>query len=108
MSGFSATGGPMSAGGSCESLVIDTLLASPKPEVVALINPGDVLEVRLISTEQGTHVVAVVFQGQFAGGLASPAISRLRECIEGGTLYQARVTGKREALVRVRVTAVRQ
>ena len=59
-------------------------------------------------TAQGAQVVVVEFQGQLAGGLASPAISYLRECLEGGTLYQARVTGKREALVRVRVTAVRQ
>jgi|RifCSPlowO2_12_1023861.scaffolds.fasta_scaffold00681_11 hypothetical protein len=98
----------MFAGGSCESLVIDTLLASPQPEVVSLINPGDVLDVRLARSAGGEQVVEVAFHGQFAGGLASPAISRLRECIEGGTLYQARVTGKRDALVRVRVTAVWQ
>lgn len=108
MSGFSATGGPMSAGGSCESLVIDTLLASPQPAVVALINPGDVLDVRLTRTQSGEQVVEVVFHDQSAGGLASPAISRLRECMEAGMQYQARVTGKRDALVRVRVSAVRQ
>lgn len=108
MSGFDGMGGPISPGGSCESLVIDTMLASPRQTVVADLNPGDVLEVRLAETNTGERVVQVVFQGQLAGGLASPAISRLRECIEGGTQYHARVTGRRDALVRVRVTAVRQ
>ena len=108
MSGFDGTGGPISPGGSCESLVIDTLLASPRQEVVVDLSPGDVLKVRLAASSTGERVVEVVYQGQLAGGLASPAISRLRECIEGGTQYQARVTGKRDALVRVRVTAVRQ
>lgn len=108
MSGFDGTGGPISPGGSCESLVIDTLLASPKLLVIQGLSTGDMLDVRLGSTEAGERVVELVFLGQLAGGLASPAISRLRECIESGTQYQARVTGKRDALVRVRVTAVRQ
>jgi len=108
MSGFDGTGGPISPGGSCESLVIDTLLASPKLKVIEDVSTGDVLEVTLGSNDAGQKVVEVRFQGQLAGGLASPAISRLRECMEGGTRYQARVTGKRDALVRVRVTAVRQ
>ncbi|MDO8773415.1 MAG: hypothetical protein Q7K57_32845 [Burkholderiaceae bacterium] len=108
MSGFDGIGGPISPGGSCESLVIDTLLASPRQTVVANLSPGDVLDVRLAETSTGERVVEVVFRKQLAGGLASPAISRLRECIEGGTQYQARVTGKRDALVRVRVTAIRQ
>lgn len=108
MSGFDGIGGPISPGGSCESLVIDTLLASPRQIVVSDISPGDVLDVRLAETSTGERVVQVEFRGQLAGGLASPAISRLRECIDGGTQYQARVTGKRDALVRVRVTAVRQ
>lgn len=107
MSGFDGTGGPVSPGGSCESLVIDTLIASPKPLVIEHLNPGDVLDVRLATSAGGEAVVEVVFMGRPAGGLASPAISRLRECIEGGTLYSARVTAKRDALVRVRVTAVR-
>lgn len=107
MSGFDPTGGPISPGGSCETLVIDTLLASPRQSVIADISPGDVLEVKLAANNAGERAVEVMFQGQLAGGLASPAISRLRECIEAGTQYQARVTGKRDAMVRVRVTAVR-
>lgn len=107
MSGFDSTGGPISPGGSCESLVIDTLLASPRLAVVEHLNTGDMLDVRLAEISTGERVVQVMFHGSLAGGLASPAISRLRECIEGGTRYQARVTGKRDALVRVRVTAVR-
>lgn len=107
MSGFDVMGGPISPGGSCESLVIDTMLASPRQTVVTEISIGDVLDVILAETSTGERVVQVRFREQLAGGLASPAIGRLRECIEGGTQYQARVTGKRDALVRVRVTAVR-
>ena len=46
MSGSGGGGGgggaPM---GTCETLVIDTQLSSPKPSVIALINVGDLLEV---------------------------------------------------------------
>ena len=108
MSGFDGTGGPISPGGTCESLVIDTLLASPKQDVIHDLSIGNVLEVSLGANDVGQRVVEVRFNGRLAGGIASPAIVRLRECIEGGTQYQARVTGKREALVRVRVTVVRQ
>lgn len=108
MSGFDGMGGPISPGGSCESLAIDTLLASPRQAVVAGLSTGDILDVRLAEIGAGERVVQVVSQGQLAGGLASPAISRLRECIEGGTQYQARVTAIRDSLVRVRVTAIRQ
>jgi len=108
MSGFDGTGGPISPGSTCESLVIDTLLASPRQDVIGNFRIGDFLDVSLGNNDVGQRVVEVRFQGQLAGGLASPAVGRLRECLEGGTRYQARVTGKRDALVRVRVTAVRQ
>lgn len=109
MSGFSGSGG---GGGSwdepppsCEKLVIDTQLSSPKAEVIAGIRVGDVLDVTL-QPSGGATLVVVLSNGQIAGGLASPDLQRLRECIELGTNYQAVVTAINGAQVRVRVTAV--
>lgn len=88
----------------CESLVIDTQLSSPKEDVVARINEGDRLAVAL-QTLGGTAVVVVLHEGDIAGGLASPKIQRLRECIEQGVEYTATVISKNDGQVRVRVRA---
>lgn len=103
-SGGGGGGGFSTQSDSCETLVIDTQLSSPKPAVVALISVGDELEV---ATQQmgATTVVVALYQGQLAGGLASPEIQRLRECLAGGTQYVARVTAKNGGQVRVRVSA---
>lgn len=89
---------------SCDTLVINTQLSSPKPEVVQHISVGDELIVALQAGETTTVVVAL-FQGQVAGGLAAPEIGRLRTCLEGGTEYRASVTAKSDGQVRVRVSA---
>ncbi len=89
---------------SCESLVIDTQLSSPKQAVVERISVGDTL---IISTQNygGAAVVVAIYQGEVAGGLAAPEIGRLRTCIEDGTQYLAKVVAKNDGQVRVRVTA---
>ena len=51
-----------------------------------------------------TTVVVVLHNGQIVGALASPAVQRLRECLEAGNRYQAEVTAKNLGQVRVRVT----
>lgn len=89
---------------SCADLVIDTQLSSPKPEVVAGIQEGEMLEVKLDSAGNST-VVIVLSNEQLAGGLASPEVGRLRECIQKGTQYVAVVTGKNDGQVQVRVKA---
>lgn len=107
MSGSGGGGGgggaPM---GTCETLVIDTQLSSPKPSVIALINVGDLLEVTT-ETNGDTTTVVVKRDGAIAGGLASPLLQRLRQCIEDGTQYSAKVTAKKDGMVRVRVSAIR-
>lgn len=90
---------------SCEELVIDTQLSSPKDDVVEKIKLGDVLDVST-QTKSGTTVVVVLYKGKMAGGLASPLLARLRECLDKGTKYQAKVTSKTGGQVRVRVEAV--
>ena len=89
----------------CTTLVIDTQLSSPKPTVIAAVKIGDVLDVAL-QDMGGTSAVVVLRQGQVAGGLASPQVNRLRECIAQGHLYQASVMDVQGGQVRVRVVAV--
>ncbi|RDU98289.1 hypothetical protein [Trinickia dinghuensis] len=106
MSGAGGGGGFGAPTGTCETLVIDTQLSSPKPDVVATIEVGELLGVR-IETAGPTITVVVTKDGQIAGGLAVPLLQRLRQCIEDGTQYTARVTAKKDGLVRVRVSAIR-
>lgn len=107
MSGSGDGGGGFGAPmGTCETLVIDTQLSSPKASVIAFINIGDVLEVTT-ETNGDTTTVVVKRNGAIAGGLAAPLVQRLRQCIEDGTQYNAKVTAKKDALVRVRVSAIR-
>lgn len=110
MSGSSGGSGTGYGGGfdaspaSCETLIIESRLSSPKENVVAKFEEGDLLDVQL----QGHPEIVVVclYEGEVAGGVASPDVSKLRECIEGGTRYAARVLSKREGQVRIRITAI--
>jgi hypothetical protein len=88
----------------CDMLDISTQLSSPKAAVIAGIAVGDVLDVAL-QAGAGTAVV-VLHKGQLAGGLASPDVQRLRECLEGGTQYGALVREINGAQVKVRVRAI--
>jgi len=100
-------GGSFAAGGaqeiSCDRLSFETQLSSPKPEVVAGINVGDVLWVAI--EQQGSAQVVVIKHGnQVAGGITSPKMSRLLECIRQGTQYQATVLSKAGGQVAIRIS----
>ena len=107
---MSGSGGGGGGGGfdsppdNCAALVFDTQLSSPKQAVVATIQVGDEM---LVATQTvgGTTVVVVLHNGQVAGGLASPLVQRLRECMASGTQYAATVTAVNGGQVRVRVKA---
>lgn len=102
MSGSSGSGGGASGPEvSCDRLVINTMLASPRPGAVSTLYPGQFLEVELLGGS-----VVVLNGGELVGGLASPLVHRLRACIEEGTVYRARVMAKNEALVRLQVSPV--
>ncbi|MRV70626.1 hypothetical protein GJ700_02690 [Duganella sp. FT92W] len=89
----------------CSRLMISTQLSSPKPDVVAKLKASDELQVAL-DNQPGIKVVVALFNGQIAGGLASPETSRLRSCIEQGTNYNATVLDVTGGQVRVRVHPV--
>lgn len=108
MSGSSGGGGGGSfadTSTSCETLVIDTQLSSPNEDVIAEIDVSSVLPVESRQMS-GTTVVVVVHNSQIAGGLTAPQLPRLRECMNGGTDYEATVLSKSNGQVRVRVRPV--
>lgn len=100
--GNSGSGFPTTDASTCESLAFDTQLASPRPDVVDQINPGDVL---MIATHQQgtTTVVVALHSGEVAGGIASPRVNQLRECLAQGFEFFATVTTIDSGQVRVRV-----
>lgn len=101
MSGSSGSGGGASGPDvSCERLVINTMLASPRPNEVSTLYPGQVLEVQILGGS-----VVVLRNGVLVGGLASPLVYRLRACMEEGTSYRATIVAKNGALVRLQVSA---
>lgn len=104
-SGGGGTGGGFEPPSNCADLAFTTQLSSPKPLVVGRLKVNEVLEVATQVTN-GTTVVVVLHKGDVAGGLASPNLQRLRECIEGGTHFRARVVSLDSGQVRVRVEAV--
>lgn len=108
---MSGSGGGGGGGGSsdwevsCEALVIETQLSSPDAAVIAGVKVNDVLPVETRQMN-GTTSVVVVHQGQIAGGLATPELRRLRECLIAGTEYNAKVLSKSNGQVRVIVRPV--
>lgn len=105
-SGGSGYGGGFERSGvSCEDLVINTQLSSPQALVVARLTVGDMLDVQV--QQQGNIAVVVLLQNvQLAGGVASPEVQQLRECLQAGTVYEARVTSVSGAHIGVRISAV--
>lgn len=89
----------------CSTLVFSTQLSSPKPNVIVHLKPGEELDVAL-ETRPDVTVVVALFNGQVAGGLASPETARLRACIEQGTNYNATVLDITGGQVRVRIHPV--
>jgi len=104
-SGGGGGGGPDGPVLACEDLVIRAQIASPKAAVVSKLKVGDALDVE-VQTIGGTAVVMLLSRGKLAGGLAAPNLSRLRECIEGGTTYQATIAAISGAQINVTVEAL--
>lgn len=104
MSGSSITftGRGSSADTSCFTLELDTQLSSPKEDIVDRMQPGDALEV-VLHTTQTFSTVAVLWRGELAGGVASPEITSLQNCLREGVIYVATVMEKSGGEVRIRI-----
>lgn len=91
--------------GSCERLVIETQLSSPQPAAIGALKVGDVLEIAL--QQSGTVAVVVALaNGTMVGGIAATSLNQLRDCIVGGSIYQATIIAINGAQIRIRITAV--
>ena len=91
---------------SCAALAFDTQLSSPKAAVVSRLRVNDLLDVTT-QVSGGATVVVALHKGVVAGGSASPLVQRLRECIEGGTAFTARVLSVDSGQIRVHVEAAK-
>jgi hypothetical protein len=94
-------------GVSCSDLVINTQVSSPRAAVISRLKVGSMLDVE-VRQEKSVTVVVLVLDGQIAGGIAAPEVQQLRECIQAGTAYTARVTSISGAQVGVRIAAIPQ
>ena len=92
MSGNGGGGGNYGGGSpsfDCNSLVMNTQLASPIPAVIATLVKGDVLDVVLVSTTG--PVQAVTSAGVVAGAILTTGIGQLIQCISDGHQFIAKV-----------------
>lgn len=88
------SGGPggVSTGGrggepelTCETLILNTVLNSPNPEVVSGLDEGDALDIKV----QGKSLIAVTQGGGIAGSITLPLMAKILECIRQGFEYVA-------------------
>lgn len=93
------------SGPNCAGLEFTTTLASPDPEGVEALAPGDVLDVRLLE-QDGVTIIAVVDADEAPlGSIVSDRAAQLRECLQRGFAYGAEVASVDGGAVRVRVSA---
>jgi hypothetical protein len=111
MSGSDPPPGPLprSPGGNggesnCSDLRFTTTLASPDPDPVEALTPGDVLGVALVE-EAGVTIIAVVDDdGSPIGSVVSDRAAQLRECLQREFSYEAEVEAVDGGAVRVRIS----
>lgn len=102
-SGGGGGGGVPDPRSPCGELKFTILVSGPQPVAVAALKPGDVLIIDV--AQQGAQmVVRVLRNGALVGGLVGPDATRLRNCIENGHSYQAKVLSINGGQVRLEVT----
>lgn len=102
------SGGDFSSGGfheneSCDSLIIKTHISSPKEEIISELSEGDILLVSL-DESSGIPVIVLMHEGNIAGGIASPKISLLIQCIRNGSNYIGEVITINDGQVMVQIS----
>ncbi|WP_111894922.1 hypothetical protein [Acinetobacter sp. MB5] len=89
---------------SCENLVITVQLSSPKEAVISKLEKDSILNIDFILDDITT--VYAIYKGEVAGGIASPSLNKLRECLRSGTKYQGKVLEINLGQVRIRISAI--
>jgi hypothetical protein len=103
-SGGGYGGGFNETASECSDLVINTQVSSPKPSVVKLLNVGDILAVSLVLTN-ATEVVQLLSGSELLGGVASPDVNKLKNCLRQGVQFEATVKEIRQGQVTIRIAA---
>lgn len=100
-SGFSSSIGSPGNGGTlaCDTLAFETLLSSPKAEIIDKFGVGDILQIEIIGTT-GVETVVATYDSAVAGGLVNNQ-DRIKDCIDKGFIYTAEVREKTGAKVKV-------
>lgn len=109
-SGGGFGGGSPAPSPNCESLVIDTQISSPNEAIILALLREDWHAIRLdvaLQSRAAHTVVVILYNNEVIGGVASPSVQRLRECLEGGTEYQAEIISIEEGQARIRIRARR-
>lgn len=101
--GYSGSGGGFHD--SCEDLVIDTQLSSPKADVISKLQVHSLLDITIHRNEQNAEIVVALYEGEIAGGVTSPQIFQLKKCIQNGTVYEGDVLSVSGGQVRVKIKA---
>jgi len=87
---------------SCATLQFDTQLASPKAQVVSQLSVNAILDI-IFAQAGNQQVVSALWNGSEAGGIVDPNLNQLRNCMNQGEQYQARVLQLGGGQVRLRV-----
>lgn len=83
----------------CDAVGFETLLSSPKQEVLDTISVGDTLEI-VTYNQNGIEVVVAMAKGNVVGGIVENS-EKLKNCIEKGFSYEADVREINGAKVKV-------
>ncbi|BCS51772.1 hypothetical protein [Geobacter sp. SVR] len=94
MSGGDSTGGGGGSTGEvldCSKLFERTVLNSPKAEILAKLEAGQVLKLILMQSDSKKSLVAVTSEGEVAGSITTASLSQIKKCIDQGYGYIALV-----------------
>jgi len=98
-------GGPDSMPDICLTIQEDVRLESPKPEVLAKLRVGDVLE--LLQKAGKAPITAVTADGSTAGSIVPSSLETLLKCMEQGHNYIATVKSIKGGMCIVQITLAR-
>jgi len=87
---------------SCDSLAFETVLSSPKPNVVSMLSVGDILDIQ-IHVSVGVETVVILHNNDIAGGLVKNS-DVIKTCLDKGYQYEAEVREIKGAQVKIFVS----
>lgn len=96
--------GPSSTSGSstpCEDLIYETILRSPKPQVISKLKPKDILEINKLDIEG--PVVGEHPKHGIAGSILE-RLDNLLKCLDKGNTYQGEVLSINGSEVIIRIS----